>query len=298
MNIINYTTPLRTVRDFIRYALTQLEKSHASYGHGFDNPMDEAGFLVLRKLLIPIEYEEKFLDAALCTDERDMLLQAIAQRCDDLIPTAYLIKEWWLVGFRFYVDERVIIPRSYIAELLKNGFSGLISNPFEIHSVLDLCTGSGCLAIIAALVFENAKVVAADISHAALEVAEINIKDYGLQNRIKTVQTDVFSGLAGQKFQIIISNPPYVTTASLKSLPMEYMREPAIALKGGVDGMDIVKRIINGAKDHLEDGGILILEIGNGKEAFEKRWPNMVVTWLTTSGGDDQVLMVEKENLP
>ncbi|MCD8339739.1 MAG: 50S ribosomal protein L3 N(5)-glutamine methyltransferase [Burkholderiales bacterium] len=298
MNIINYTTPLRTVRDFIRYALTQLKQSEATFGHGYDDAEHEAVFLVLGKLSIPLEYEEKFLDAAVCTNERDLILQTIARRCDDLVPTAYLVKEWWLVEHPFYVDERVIIPRSYIAELLEDGLEPWVKNPEEVHSILDLCTGGGSLAILAAEAFPHAEVVAADISQPALEVAEINIDKYHLQDRVKAVQSDVFSNLEGKKFDFILSNPPYVTDEAIRNLPIEYLREPAISLKGGADGMDIVEKIVRGAKEHLNDKGFIIIEIGNGKEAFEKHWPSMNVTWLNTSGGDYQVVLIFKEDLP
>lgn len=297
MNLQN-TAPLRTIRDFIRYAVTRLNTSSVCYGHGFDNPYDEAGFLVLRSIGIELEFEEKFLDAALTEEEREFVLNQISRRCDELVPTAYLTKEWWLTGYRFFVDDRVLIPRSYIAELLENDLQPWVKNPEEVHSVLDLCTGSACLAIIAAAKFPNATVDAVDISEAALQVAQINIEDYGLEQRVFPIQSDLFTNLQGAKYDVIISNPPYVTEQAMKELPGEYCHEPSLALVAGEDGMDLIKTILEEARSHLNDDGILIVELGNGKEAFDARWPNLNVTWLQTSGGDDQVFLIKKEDLP
>ncbi len=295
---INSSAPLRTVRDFIRYALTRLSESGISYGHGFDNPCDEAGFIVLRLLSIPLDYEEKFLDAALTLNEREKILSAISDRCDRLVPTAYITKEWWLTGHPFYVDERVLIPRSYIAELLEEKLSPWIDSPEDIRSVLDLCTGSACLAILASETFPNALVDAADISADALEVADINIDDYQLGGIVSPIQSDLFDNLEGRKYDLIISNPPYVTREAMDELPEEYRHEPALALEAGDDGMDVIRRIIAQAKDHLTENGILVVELGDGKEAFVAIWPDLPVTWLSTSGGDDQVFMIHRKDLP
>ena len=220
MNLEN-TAPLRTIRDFVRYAATQLSKANISYAHGYDNPYDEAGFLVLRSLGIELEYENKFLDAALTQDERQFILNQISRRCDELVPTAYLTKEWWLTGHRFFVDDRVLIPRSFIAELIEEEFQPWVKNPEEITSVLDMCTGSGCLAILASECFPNAEVDAVDISEGALEVAEKNIADYGLEGIVRPIQSDLFTNLADKKYDVIITNPPYVTTEAMEHLPGE-----------------------------------------------------------------------------
>lgn len=208
------TEPLKTIRDFIRYCTTRLYSSEATFNHGYQNPEEEAAFLVLRTLRIPLEYEEKFLDATLTGNERETVLNNISRRCDDLEPTAYITKEWWLTGFPFYVDERVLIPRSYIAELIEKNFDGLLPDPARIHSILDMCTGSGCLAILLAEKFPQAEVDAVDISSDALEVAEINIADYEFENRVYPIQSDLFENLQNTKYDLIISNPPYVTEAS------------------------------------------------------------------------------------
>ena len=297
MNLEN-TAPLRTIRDFVRYAATQLSKANISYAHGYDNPYDEAGFLVLRSLGIELEYENKFLDAALTQDERQFILNQISRRCDELVPTAYLTKEWWLTGHRFFVDDRVLIPRSFIAELIEEEFQPWVQNPEEIASVLDMCTGSGCLAILASECFPNAEVDAVDISEGALEVAEKNIADYGLEGIVRPIQSDLFTNLAGKKYDVIITNPPYVTTEAMEHLPGEYRHEPELALAAGDDGMDLIKTILEQAKEHLNDGGLMFVELGDGKEAFENRWPELNVVWLPTSGGDDQVFMIRKEDLP
>jgi len=185
---------------------------------------------------------------------------------------------------------RVLIPRSYLAELLEEGLAPWVQDPEAVGSVLDLCTGSGCLAILAAMQFPNASVDGADISTDALEVAKINVADYGMDDTIELVQSDVFSNLEGRTYDVILSNPPYVTTESMENLPGEYRHEPSLALAAGDDGMDVIRRIMRDAKAHLNDGGILVVELGDGREYFEAAFPDIPVTWLSTSGGDDQVL--------
>ena len=292
------TSSLTTIRDFIRYASTRLFESEATFSHGYDDPFQEASFLVLRSLHIPLEYEQKFLDASLTSNEREMLLNNISRRCDDLEPTAYIVHEWWLVGYRFYVDERVLIPRSFIAEMIEDRFEGIVEDPLNVKHVLDLCTGSGCLAILSSECFPNAEVDAVDISEGALEVAEKNIADYGLEGIVRPIQSDLFTNLVDKKYDVIITNPPYVTTEAMEHLPGEYRHEPELALVAGEDGMDLIKTILEQAKEHLNDGGLMFVELGDGKEAFENRWPELNVVWLPTSGGDDQVFMIRKENLP
>ncbi|WP_290448924.1 50S ribosomal protein L3 N(5)-glutamine methyltransferase [uncultured Parasutterella sp.] len=292
------TSSLTTIRDFIRYASTRLFESEATFSHGYDDPFQEASFLVLRSLHIPLEYEQKFLDASLTSNEREMLLNNISRRCDDLEPTAYIVHEWWLVGYRFYVDERVLIPRSFIAEMIEDRFEGIVEDPLNVKHVLDLCTGSGCLAIMLADLFPNAEVDAADISPDALEVAQINIEEYGLENRVFPMQSDVFSGLQGTKYDLIISNPPYVTQSAMESLPAEYCHEPALALEAGEDGMGVIQKIMDQAKEHLCDNGVLIVELGDNSDFFKARFPDLPVQWIKTSGGDEQVFLIKKEQVP
>lgn len=298
MSMTSSTDTLRTIRDFIRYCTTRLYSSAATFNHGYAEPEEEAAFLVLRSLSIPLQYEEKFLDASLTVEEREEILQNISRRCDNLEPTAYITNEWWLTGYPFYVDERVLIPRSYIAELIEKNFDGILPPSMTIRSILDMCTGSGCLAVLLAKKYPDAEVDAVDISQDALEVAEINIEDYGLENRVYPIQSDLFENLQGASYDLIISNPPYVTEASMDSLPEEYRHEPALALAAGEDGMDIIERLLQQAPKHLNDNGVLIVELGDGAQAFKERFPNLRVTWLSTSGGSDQVFMIKKEQLP
>lgn len=288
---------LKTIRDLYRWAITEMENADLSYGHGSPDAAEEASFLICRALKLPFERFETFFDAALTHNELVRLVHLIDRRVHDKTPTAYLLKEAWLTGHRFYIDERALIPRSYIAELLEEDLAPWIDDPYEVESVLDLCTGSGCLAILAQGTFPNARVTGSDISADALEVAKINRRDYGLENDLELVQGDLFASLEGRRFELIITNPPYVTTASMARLPAEYRHEPALALGAGDDGMDVVRRILREAKDHLTENGMIIVEVGDGLEAVEAMYPGLPLTWLTVSGGDDQVFMARAEDL-
>lgn len=288
---------LKTIRDLYRWAITEMENADLSYGHGSPDAAEEASFLICRALKLPFERFETFFDAALTHNELVRLVHLIDRRVHDKTPTAYLLKEAWLTGHRFYIDERALIPRSYIAELLEEDLAPWIDDPYEVESVLDLCTGSGCLAILAQGTFPNARVTGSDISADALEVAKINRRDYGLEDDLELVQGDLFASLEGRRFELIITNPPYVTTASMARLPAEYRHEPALALGAGDDGMDVVRRILREAKDHLTENGMIIVEVGDGLEAVEAMYPGLPLTWLTVSGGDDQVFMARAEDL-
>lgn len=288
---------LKTIRDLYRWAITEMENADLSYGHGSPDAAEEASFLICRALKLPFERFETFFDAALTHNELVRLVHLIDRRVHDKTPTAYLLKEAWLTGHRFYIDERALIPRSYIAELLEEDLAPWIDDPYEVESVLDLCTGSGCLAILAQGTFPNARVTGSEISADALEVAKINRRDYGLEDDLELVQGDLFASLEGRRFELIITNPPYVTTASMARLPAEYRHEPALALGAGDDGMDVVRRILREAKDHLTENGMIIVEVGDGLEAVEAMYPGLPLTWLTVSGGDDQVFMARAEDL-
>ena len=288
---------LKTIRDLYRWAITEMENADLSYGHGSPDAAEEASFLICRALKLPFERFETFFDAALTHNELVRLVHLIDRRVHDKTPTAYLLKEAWLTGHRFYIDERALIPRSYIAELLEEDLAPWIDDPYEVESVLDLCTGSGCLAILAQGTFPNARVTGSDISADALEVAKINRRDYGLEDDLELVQGDLFASPEGRRFELIITNPPYVTTASMARLPAEYRHEPALALGAGDDGMDVVRRILREAKDHLTENGMIIVEVGDGLEAVEAMYPGLPLTWLTVSGGDDQVFMARAEDL-
>lgn len=288
---------LKTIRDLYRWAVTEMENADLSYGHGSPDSCEDASFLICRALKLPFERFDMFLDAQLTHNELVRIVHLIDRRVHDKTPTAYLLKEAWLTGHRFYIDERALIPRSYIAELIEDDLAPWVEDPEAVESVLDLCTGSGCLAILAQGAFPNARVTGSDISRDALEVARINRRDYGMEETLELVQGNLFENLQGRRFDLILSNPPYVTTASMEALPKEYRHEPELALAAGEDGMDVVERIVREAADHLNEHGLLIVEVGDGLEALEAKFPGLPITWLSVSGGDDQVFMASAEDL-
>ncbi|HJW02854.1 MAG TPA: 50S ribosomal protein L3 N(5)-glutamine methyltransferase [Azospira sp.] len=289
---------LFTVRDLLRYAVSRFNETQLFFGHGSDNAYDEAVYLILHTLHLPLDRLEPFLDARLTQSERQEVLQIIDRRVTTRVPAAYLTHEAWLGEHRFYVDERVIVPRSFIAELLAEQFAPWIEDPWAVTRVADICTGSGCLAILAALTFPEAKVDAVDISPDALDVARRNVADYGLEEEVRLVQSNLFAGLARQKYDLIISNPPYVNAESMATLPQEYRHEPELALAGGEDGLDLVRTLLREAKDHLNPGGLLVVEIGHNRDDLEAAYPQTPFTWLDTSGGDQFVFLLRREELP
>ena len=289
---------LRTVRDALRYAVTTFHEGGIFFGHGQADAYDEAVFLVMRALSLPIERMDVFLDAFLTIGEINTLLELIDRRVRTRTPVAYLLNESWIQGYRFYVDSRCIIPRSFLGELLHDGLDAWVADPDAVERVLDLCTGSGCLAIMAADAFPKADVDAVDISVDALAVARRNIDDYGLRSRVHPVSSDLFQELDERRYDLILSNPPYVTEAAMAELPPEYRHEPHLALAGGNDGIDLVRRIIKQARAHLEPHGVLIVEVGDGRAAVERAFPDVPLTWLATSAGDDMVFAARAEDLP
>ena len=288
---------LLTIRDVTRWAMSEMERNAISLGHGTADFWEEATFLVMRTLKLPFDRLETFWGAHLTPQELEEVLCNIDLRVHMKKPVPYLIKEGWLSDHCFYVDERVLIHRSFIAELLEESLSPWIEDPECVTAVLDMCTGSGCLAILAAETFPNAAVTGADISPDALDVAKINRTRFGLDDDLELVQTDLFTHLKDRKFDLIISNPPYVTEEAMEELPAEYRHEPALALGAGRDGMDILRRMMPVLADYLTDDGMAVIEIGDGREAFEALWPTLPVTWLTTSGGDDMVFLVKRSGL-
>lgn len=289
---------LVTVRDWLRYAVTRFNRERIFCGHGVLDTYDEAVWLILSTLALPLDRLEPFLDACIPSDERGQIFEAIERRVVDRVPTAYLTQEAWLGDFRFYVDERVIVPRSFFAELLENGFAPWVDDAERVGSALDLCTGSGCLAILMAHAFPNAHVVGADLSDDALDVAAQNVADYGLEDRVELVKSDVFSGLAGRRFDFILSNPPYVTAEAMDALPPEYLHEPRMALASGDDGLDVVRQLIAQAKGHLEPGGFLAVEVGHNRHIVEAAFPELPFTWLSARGGDDMIFLLQRDELP
>lgn len=288
---------LVTVRDWLRYAVTRFNRAGVFCGHGVHDSFDEAVWLILGSLALPLDRLEPFMDACIPSEERIALLEAIEQRVDERIPTAYILGEAWLGDFRFTVDPRVIVPRSFFAELLEHGFAPWVDDPEAVGSVLDLCTGSGCLAILMAHAFPNAEVCAVDLSEDALEVARINVAEYGLEDRIELVHGDLFEALEGRRFDLILSNPPYVTAEAMDALPPEYLHEPQMALASGDDGLDVVRRLLAEAADHLNAGGILAVEIGHNREIVEAAFPDLPFQWLSTRGGGDMVFLLRREDL-
>ncbi len=298
MSNIDAQANLRTLRDVLRFAVTRFNEANLFFGHGQVDAFDEAAFIVMRALKLPIERLDVFLDAYLTHAEINSLLQLIERRVKKRVPAAYLLQEAWLQGYKFYVDERAIVPRSFIAELLKDGLHPWVQEPNAVADVLDMCTGSGCLAVMAADVFARAKVDAVDVSKDALAVARRNVADYGFEERIRLIESDLFSALGERRYDVILCNPPYVTDASMSKLPREYTHEPKLALAGGADGMDVIKRLLREARGHLKRGGLMIVEVGGGRATVEKQFKDIAMTWLTTSAGDDMVFLVRQEELP
>lgn len=291
------TTPFSTVRDLLRYAVTRFTREKLFFGHGSENAFDEAAYLILHTLSLPIDRLEPFLDARLLPEEIASVMDIIERRVTDRIPAAYLTGEAWLQGYSFHVERGVIIPRSFLAELIVEQFAPWVPDPDGITDILELCTGSGCLAIMLADQFPNATVDAVELSPAALGVAQMNINRYGMKDRIQLHHADLYDGIPDKRYQLIVTNPPYVNQSSMENLPPEYLHEPQMALAGGFDGMDIVRRIVRTAGERLTDDGLLIVEIGNEAEHAIAAFPELELTWLSTSGGDDCVFLLTAEQL-
>ncbi|HEU4379747.1 MAG TPA: 50S ribosomal protein L3 N(5)-glutamine methyltransferase [Hyphomicrobiaceae bacterium] len=288
---------LLTVRDWLRYSVSRFSQAGLVYGHGTATALDEAAYLILHTLQLPIDQLDPWLDARLTLAERQAVGAIIAKRIATRKPAPYLTNEAWVQGHAFYVDERVIVPRSYIGELLGSGLSAVVADPEAVDRVLDLCTGSGCLAILAALALPNAVIDASDISADALTVAERNIATYELGDRIALVRSDVFAGLAGRTYDLILSNPPYVSAAAVAAFPPEYAAEPRLAHLGGEHGLDIVLRILAEASAHLTETGVLVVEIGTGREVLEETFPGLPFLWLDSADSAGEVFALTAQDL-
>jgi ribosomal protein L3 glutamine methyltransferase len=289
---------LLTARDWLRYAVSRFNGARLVYGHGTATALDEAAFLILHTLHLPIDQLEPWLDARLLPRERKALNEIIERRISTRKPAAYLTNEAWIGSHSFYVDERVIVPRSYIGELLGEGLAGVIPEGSVIERVLDLCTGSGCLAILAALAFPKAKVDGSDISSDALAVAARNVRDYGLEDRVSLIRSDLLEGLGKRRYDLILANPPYVTAEAVAAFPPEYAAEPALAHAGGQDGLDLVRRILTHAGEHLAPEGVLIVEIGTGRGIVEREYPELPFLWLDTVESRGEVFALGRSDLP
>ncbi len=292
---------LHTIRDFLRFAITRFNEADLFFGHGSNNAYDEAAYLILHSLDLPLDRLEPFLDALLLEPEKEALANVLFQRVMTRKPAAYITREAWLDGHPFYVDERVIVPRSFIAELLRDQLKPWVKRPDSVTDILDLCTGSACLAILAANAFPHAVVDAVDVSADALEVAHINVEGHGLEGRVFPIESDMFSALAietkARKYDVILANPPYVNAVSMQELPDEYLAEPDLALASGGDGLDHTRVILKEAKKHLKLNGVLIVEIGHNRAQLEKAFPKLSFHWPKTSGGDEFVFVLTRDQL-
>ena len=293
---------LLTVRDFLRFAVSRFSAARLSFGHGTGSALDEAAFIILESLALPIDDINPWLDARLTWSERGLLAGRIERRVVERVPAPYLVGRAYIQGIPFVVDERVIVPRSFIAELLVNDSLGpdnlgLLPDPMQVGRVLDLCTGSGCLAIIAAMAFPEAQVDAVDLSPDALEVAALNVVEHDLVDRIALHSGDLFAPLGKARYDLIITNPPYVAAGEVEAFPPEYAHEPQMAHLGGDDGLDLVRRILADAAAHLTPDGGLICEIGTGRDFLEAEFPDLPFVWLDTETSEGEVFWLGATDL-
>jgi ribosomal protein L3 glutamine methyltransferase len=294
---VNVPPELETLRDYLRFAVSRFNHAGLAFGHGFENAYDEAAYLLLHALHLPHDRLEPFLDARLAASERAEIATLLERRVDDRVPAAYLTHEAWLGDFHFYVDERVVIPRSFIAEVLHEGLAPYLPDPASVRSALDLCTGSGCLAVLLAHAYPEADIDAVDLSADALAVAQRNVSDYGLAGRINLIRSDLFDNVPTKSYDVIISNPPYVTAVAMEELPAEYRHEPALALAGGDDGLDAVRTILRKAPQFMERDGVLVVEIGHNRAAVEAAYPRMPFVWLATASSEASVFLLRRDEI-
>ncbi len=291
-------TDLHSIRDFIRFGASQFRAAGLRFGHGTDNALDEAAWLVLHTLSLPLDLPEEWWNSRLTPAERGRVEAVLRLRVSTRKPAAYITREAWFMGLPFYVDERVLVPRSPIAELIAAEFSPWLE-PEGVHRVLDLCTGSGCIGLATGSVLPDAEIWLADLSPEALAVARRNVRNHGMKDRVRVVQSDVFDGLAtAPRFDLIVSNPPYVDAGDMAGLAPEYRHEPSLGLAAGADGLNVVRRILSEAGQHLADGGVLIVEVGNSQPALEAAFPELPFTWLEFAGGGQGVFLLTREQLP
>ncbi|RUO68848.1 50S ribosomal protein L3 N(5)-glutamine methyltransferase [Idiomarina ramblicola] len=286
---------LVSIDDVIRWSVTQLNQSDVYYGHGTDNPIDEARALLSHVLQLTSAQLADMGHCRLLASEKQEFTELLKQRIEKHIPSAYLTHQAWFAGLPFYVDERVLVPRSPIAELIENGFQPWLTQ--QPHRVLDLCTGGGCIAIACAYAFPEAEVDALDISTEALEVAEFNIEQHGLTHQVTPIQSDLFNAVKAEKYDLIVSNPPYVDSEDMADLPPEYLHEPELGLAAGEDGLILVDDMLLQAPDLLNDGGLFVCEVGNSMLALAEKYPQTPFTWLEFANGGDGVFLLTKEQL-
>jgi ribosomal protein L3 glutamine methyltransferase len=294
---MNAPHELFTLRDWLRYAVTRFGEAGLVFGHGTTNAYDEAAYLLLHALHLPLDRLEPFLEARLTDAERSQLAALFTRRIDERVPAAYLTHEAWLGDFRFHVDERVVIPRSHIAEVLPDGIAPFVGDAAAVKTALDLCTGSGCLAILAAHAYPGADVDAVDVSSDALAVAQRNVSEYGLAGRINLIRSDLFANLSEKNYDLVLCNPPYVTAVAMEELPPEYVHEPALGLAGGEDGLDAVRIILKEAPRFMHPGAVLVVEVGDNRDGVESAFPRIPFVWLTTPSAENRVFLVKREDL-
>lgn len=288
---------LHTIKDFIRYATSCFEQAGVYCGHGTDNVFDEAIAMTLSLLRLPRTFNVAVWDARLVREEKVRLLKAIQQRTQERYPLAYITREAWFADLKFYVDERVIIPRSPFAELIQKGFEPWVSIDQPIERMLDLCCGSGCIAIALAHYFPGAKVNAVDIDTGAIEITQLNVKNHQIEDYVDVVQSDLFAGVTGRTYDLIVSNPPYVDAHDMATLPPEFRQEPRLALAAGDDGLRVVRRILREARRYLNDSGVLFVEVGNSQEALKELYPDVHFSWIDFEHGGDGVFMLTAADL-
>lgn len=296
MAYADVTTQLITIRDYLRWGSSCFAEAALEYGHGTDNPWDDAVQLLCFALHLPIDSTEEVLDARLTQSEREQMVRLIELRIVERKPVPYMTHRAWFAGLEFYVDERVLIPRSPIAELIEQHFSPWIEE--EPSAILDLCTGSACIAIAMAMAFPDAHVDAVDVDPDALAVAAMNVERYGLQNQVKLLQSDLFSALGAQKYDLIVTNPPYVSEEAISALGLEFQHEPHQAFAGkGEDGLEIVQKILSQAAEFLTERGVLICEVGDSDDLLEARFPTVPFTWIEFTQGGKGVFVLTRAQL-
>lgn len=286
---------LHTIQDMLRWTVSRLNAANVYYGHGTDNPWDEAVQLVLPSLFLPLDIPEDMHTARLTSSERHRIVERVIRRVNERVPVAYLTNKAWFCDMEFYVDERVLVPRSPIGELITHRFSGILHEKPE--HILDMCTGSGCIAIACAYAFPETEVDAVDISADALAVAERNIDTHGIENWVTPIRSDLFRELPPLQYDLIVTNPPYVDEEDMSDLPQEYRHEPVLGLASGTDGLKLTRRILACAPDYLTDNGVLICEVGNSMVHLMEQYPEIPFTWLEFENGGDGVFMLTKQQL-
>ncbi len=290
------TAELNTLTDFMRWGASRFVEAGLTYGHGLSSPLDEAVYLVLRALHLPVDTPNTYWSSVLTKSEKQDVVHVLQRRINEQIPAAYIFQEGWFAGLQFYIDERVLVPRSPIVELVENQFAPWVAAD-DVETVLDLCTGSGCIGIACAYAFPYAQVDLSDVSEEALQVANINIKKHDATQRVTAIQSDLFDNLEGKKYDLIVSNPPYVDQEDMQALSPEFHHEPELGLSSGNDGLDITKKILQEAAEHLTENGVLVVEVGNSQYALMELYPDFPFQWVEFERGGDGVFVTNKQDL-